>query len=254
MMSILKRTALNMSKAVRSWKTVCLAAASVLLCSCVDVEEEVWLNADASGAARIQVSLPENAARLQGGEKGVRQAIEDFIDASSVFSSYSLETETENGLLKVDLAVTFDNAMDLADLKKASGSLPTGTGKMMGETSVEFSGLSLIYARKAEIGKSIPGSFLIPESKLRGHGITTIFHLPLPATTHNATSTEDGGKTLIWKTPLAVAFKQPMENQFTMPLPIPWALIAMGFALLLFLVLIVIYYFRKDRQRKATGV
>lgn len=230
---------------------ILLVITSLAMTSCLDIEEEVWINADASGAARIQVWLPEAAAKMQGGEKGVREMIDGFVNSTTVFSSYSLNTKVEDKTLHVDLTVTFDNAMDLAELKSEGkdSALPAGTNELAGVTAVNFSGLNLVYSRSTEFSKGIPGSFLIPQSRLEGHGITTIFHLPKAASSHNATSTEDGGKTLIWRTPLTTAFKEPIENQFTMPLPIPWTGIALGLLLITVLIATGIHYFRSNRKK-----
>lgn len=233
-------------------RLILLVFTSLAVSSCLDIEEEVWINADASGAARIQVWLPEAAAKMQGGEEGVRKTIEGFVNSSTAFSSYSLNTQTEDRILHIDLTVTFDDAMDLAALETEgdASNLPPGSSELVGATSVDFSGLSLVYSRSTEFSKGIPGSFFIPESRLQGHGITTIFHLPMAASSHNATSTEDDGRTLIWKTPLAVAFKKPIENQFTMPLPIPWAGIALGTLLVMVLIGTGVYYFWNNRKKK----
>ena len=91
----------------------------------------------------------------------------------------------------------------------------------------------------------------IPQSELEGHSVTTILHLPKAATSHNATSTADGGSTLIWDTPLAEALRKPRVTEFIMPLPIPWLSICFVTMLLLILVAALIYYLRRGRKAGA---
>ncbi len=230
-----------------------LILATLLVSSCLDSREEIWLNADASGAARITVSLPSVAARLHGGEKGVRKTIETYLQASPAFSSYALDVKTEDDRLTVDVTLTFDNALDLSDLgsSPAAADLPSAGTGLLGDTDVEFSGLSVDFRRRTDLSRSLPGASFVPASRLAGHTITTIVHLPLPAATHDATSTSDGGRTLVWETPLAVAFNGPVSNSFTMPLPIPWLTLGMVALFLLILVVAAIYYFRGREKKRA---
>lgn len=235
--------------------TACLCA--LVFTSCLDTREEVWINADASGAARFQIAMPLATTKLHGGEAGVKKMIEDYLNETTVFSSYSLNTSSEDDRLKIDLAVTFDNALDLrkATTGEAFEKLPSASAEMMGHTEVEFQGLSLAFSRRTELYKAIPGAVFFPKSQLQGHSITTIIHLPEAATANNATSTENGNRTLIWTTPLETAFSKPMETSFTMPIPIPWFAISLVVTLLIIMISALTYYIlrRRARRRNATA-
>lgn len=228
-----------------------LAYLALTLCSCFDGREEIWLNEDASGAARITFSLPVTAAHLQGGETGVRDKITGFLESSAAFSSYSLDVTTAGSSLEIDLAVTFDNALDLATLAEtpAAQSLPAAGRGMLGETTLTFSGLNLDFHRTINLPKALPGANFIPRATLENHYLTTIVHLPRSPKTHNASPIPRGTKTLTWKTPLAVALKQPVTNTFTMPLPIPWLTISMALALILLIAVTLIHYLLKKRKQ-----
>ncbi len=228
-----------------------LFAAAFLVSSCLDSREEIWINADASGAARITVSLPASAALLHGGEKGVRKTIETYLEASPAFSSYALDMKTEAGRLIINVALTFDDALALSDLgsSPAAAALPSAGTGLLGKTEVQFTGLSVAFDRSVDLSTALPGAIFVPESQLAGHELTTILHLPLPATTHDATSTSDDGRTLVWEVPLATAFKGPITNRFTMPLPIPWLTISMVGVLVVMLAVGLIYYLRSRRKK-----
>lgn len=222
----------------------------LFLSSCFDSEEEFWLNADASGAARVQVSVPAAAGALHGGEAGVKTLIQEFFAANPALKTYLVETSTEKGCLKINVVVTFDNALDLT--KSTSGDslnkLPEIGAEFVGKTEFEFQGMDLLFRRRVELSKAIPGAIFIPKSKLAGHQIKTTVHLPKAATAHNATSSADGGRTLIWSTPLALAISKPVETNFTMPLPIPWAIISFVAFLVLLLAVALIYYLVRRKK------
>ena len=55
--------------------------------------------------------------------------------------------------------------------------------------------------------------------------MVTIIHLPSAASSSNASRVENGGRTLIWDTPLARALKSPVSNRFKIEIPIPWKIV-----------------------------
>jgi|AntRauTorckE6833_2_1112554.scaffolds.fasta_scaffold10395_2 hypothetical protein len=217
--------------------------------SCLDSHEEVWLNADASGTARITVQMPADVGNLHGGPAAIENKLIEYFDATPAFTSHSVETSTGDDRLKIEVAFTFADAMKLVDATDPESLkvLPAGIENFIPETAVDFEGLNLVFKRRTELFKVIPGAVFFPKDRLEGHGLTTIVHLPKAARTHNATSTENNGKTLIWKTPLANAFAQPVDNNFTMPLPIPWLTIAVSGSLVILLVLTLGYYFLRPK-------
>ena len=223
------------------------------LSSCLDSHEEVWLNPDASGAARIKVLLPASTLALYGGEEGVKKMVGGFVSGTPAITSHALETEISDGRLRLDFAATFGNALEFFNPSAAPDrpEIPAMGEEMLGKTDVNFSGLSLVFNRRIELAKAVPGALFIPASQLAGHSVTTIIHLPKAASSHNADSTADGGRTLTWSTPLVTALRKPVERNFTMPLPIPWATISVFLILLLILLASIIYYLRSKRARRA---
>ncbi|WP_411826846.1 hypothetical protein [Luteolibacter sp. AS25] len=241
-----------MRRSIVSWLLVLVAA--LLLSSCFDSREEVWINADASGAARITITLPAVATRLNGGEAGVKKMIGDYLSESPQFSSYIVKSEQTADGLEFDVIVTFDNVMELRKLSEspAAKKLPSGSASFMGKTHVEFEKLNVNFKRSVELSKAVPGAIFMPRSQLAGHTITTIIHLPLAATSHNAHTVSEGGRTLTWETPLATAFLGPVETTFIMPLPIPWSTIIMVTTLLVSLSVFLIYYFLRRKKARST--
>lgn len=227
----------------------------VVLPSCLDSDEEIWINADSSGAARISLTVPAAATALHGGEAGVKKLAEDFLKSSSAFTTYLVETKTEDSRTTVDVVFTFDNALDFLDSSFSENlqNLPSGGSEFAGVTKIDFQGLNLAFSRSTELSKAIPGAIFFPQSQLVGHQVKTTIHLPKAATSHNATSTANQGRTLVWITPLATAMKSPVETNFIMPLPIPWLTIIVTAVIVILLIAFLIHYLIR-RKRKPTAV
>lgn len=200
----------------------CLVA--LLVSSCLDSHEEVWINADASGKARVQLSLPISAVIANGGEKEIRSMIMDYFESTPAFTSYTLETSTLKDQLRIDVTMTFNNAFDLKDSISSPEfqKLPDAANDLLGKFKAEIQDRNLTFHRQIDLTKTIPGSVFIPDEQLKDHKLVTIIHLPKAASSHNAHSIENSGKTLIWSTPTATAFRDPLSQSFIMPLPIPW--------------------------------
>lgn len=229
----------------------CLAA--LLFSSCLDCHEEVWLNPDASGKAQVRMTIPLQAAKIHGGENGIRTRIKDYLQSTPAFTSHRVETTVSGDQLKIDITMTFDNALNLVNLTSGSAyeNLPAAAADLIGHANMEFRGTNVSLKRRIDLTRSIPGSMFIPSEQLKGRNLTTVMHLPRAATSHNADTIEDSGKTLIWTTPLASALRAPLNQSFIMPLPIPWLAIGGGILLLAILIAGIFYsiYRRKKMKR-----
>ena len=239
----------------RIFGKLALLLLAISVSSCLDTEEEIWINADASGAGRISLTVPAAATSLHGGEAGIRKMAEDFLKSTPAFSSYLVETKTENKRTTIKAAFTFENALDFLDssFTEAMEELSGGGREMLGVTEIDFRGLTLDFHRRTELSKAIPGAAFLPRSQLAGHQVKTIIHLPKAATSHNATSTENAGRTLIWATPLATALREPVETNFTMPLPVPWLTIGVTALTILLLLAFLGHHILRRRKKPATG-
>ncbi len=232
----------------------CLIA--LIFPSCLDSHEEVWLNADASGAAKVTISIPLAATLIHGGEKGVKSMVVDFMEASPAFTTYTVETSTKKDQLQIDVSFTFKDALELTNINSgpAFDKLPSAARDMVGYTQIDFHGTDLNFHRKIDLTRTIPGSAFITKEQLKGHGLTTIIHLPKAAISHDAQSSADSGEVLTWSTPIERAFREPLNQSFTMPLPIPWLKIGSIALLIIILILALFYYVYRRRKMKLIRV
>jgi hypothetical protein len=227
----------------------CVAAA--LLASCIDGREEIWVNADGSGRSEVSYSVPAAAARLHGGEAGVRRLIEGFLKDAPGITTSSCEVAPAGDQLEIRVRTTFDSALGLKDIStsQAMGALPSSAAGLVGDFQVVVKGLSIDFARTITAGDVLPGAGFLPVSQFKDRQLTYLFHLPKAATSSNATRTENSGRTLIWEIPLAQAIQAPVTTRFTAPIPLPtWAV----FAICLLGALIVIYCSRKLFRGKSS--
>lgn len=205
----------------------CITA--LVLVSCIDCREEIWLNANGSGRADVSYSLPAAAARFQGGEAGVRRMIGDFLKNTPAISNSSYEVSTEEDRLKIRVLASFDSATDLKRISKGAAleELPSSANHLAGEFAVTVRGRAVDFSRTIAPGKALPGAAFLPVSRFRDRNLTYIVHLPQAATESNATRVENEGRTLVWEYPLAGAIQTPVTLRFKASIPIPsWIVVA----------------------------
>jgi hypothetical protein len=218
-----------------------IISAVVLQASCFDGREEIWIESDGSGRADVTYSVPAAAAKLKGGEDGVRAFVEDLLKSQKALGSPQCEVWTENGTLHVRVKASFKSALKLKELAKGDSQkkLPAAASYLAGKVNAQVRGLEIDFARTISPGLAMPGHSFMPASQFEGHKLTYIFHLPTVAKESNATRIEDAGRTLVWEIPLAEAMKTPVTTRFKAPLPIPvWAIVLAIAAVLLVILLV----------------
>lgn len=228
---------------------------SLLLGSCIDSREEFWLEANGSGRAQMQFSIPTSAASMCGGNEGIRRMIDHLGQSGPTLHHFHHTITTKADRTRIDISFAFDSPRDLEALREGEAfkTLPGAATHMAGEVKTEIHGLSVDYQRTIAVGKAMPGAFLLPESKFAGCHLLTIMHLPVVASRTNATRVENGGRTLIWDTPMAKAVKSPVIHQVEFPIPIP-RVIYLGLAALVIIAGILTQRRRAKLMRKRAFV
>jgi hypothetical protein len=231
-----------------------LAGIACLLTSCIDGREEVWLEADGSGRAEITYSLPAAAARLQGGDSGIRELITGFLKDTPEIQSSSCDVVTEDGRTRVRVSASFASALDLKAVAEGPSidRLPSAASHLAGQVKTEFRGRTVDFSRTITPAKALPGASFMPASQFEGRRLEYIMHLPAAVRESNATRVENSGRTLVWDVPLAQALKSPIVTRFQLNVPIPWKLVT---AIALPLSLTGLLVFRQVRKsRKTPGI
>jgi len=201
----------------------------MMLTSCFEIHEELWLHQDTSGRAQMTCVVPSSALLMQGGKLGVERNIDAFFRDSKSFSSASRSVEElPGGRTRIQVSVAFDSALDLARLQNspATQRLPSAAVHWMGSVSTRIEGLTLHLRHQRDLGTAVPMLKMLPPDSLRGGVVETTLHLPEAALRSNAPLVSDGGRTLAWRTSLAEAVASPIVIELSANIPIPWTFIA----------------------------
>ncbi|RYD49750.1 MAG: nuclear transport factor 2 family protein [Verrucomicrobiaceae bacterium] len=212
-------------------------AAAMLLVSCIEGREEVWLNEDGSGRADVRYSLPAAAARFQGGVDGIRKVLGEFLAKAPGIRDTSHEVIREGDRLVIHVRAAFDSVREVkkSASSKSMRSLPSSAKGLAGDVKVSMEGRTIGFSRTISAGDALPGINFMPGSPMKDRNLTYILHLPVAAAESNAMRVENGGKTLIWDYPLAQAVQGPVTTRFKVKVPIPgwlWGIAAGGVATL----------------------
>jgi len=229
-----------------------LLAITAMLGSCLDIREEYWFHGDGGGRADITYRISAVAARMYGGEAGIRRMIDGFLADTPALTSSRYEVVTEGSRMRVTLHFNFASALDLEHV--ASGPslshLPAAATSLLGNIRLETRGTTMDFAREISPEKALPEAVFLPASQFAGHHLVYIMHLPAAVVESNATSVLDGGRTLVWDMPLEQALKAPFVTRFKARIPIPWRLV-ISIALPLVLVGgLAFRYLRQIRRRR----
>lgn len=214
---------------------IILLVATCLLSACIDGHEEIWLEANGSGRAEITYSLPQAAARFQGGEVGVGEMVGKFLADNPAIRSSSHRVTTQGARLEVFVSATFDSALDLKNFATgpAIQALPSSATALAGEVTIRTRGRTVDFERRIAPGSALPGAGFLPASNFAGRSLRYTIHLPVAPLESNATRTMNGGRTLVWEFPLADAIRRPFSTRFVAQVPIPPWLVAAAALLLL---------------------
>jgi len=229
-----------------------LLAVCGLLASCLDVREEYWLQGDGGGRADITYSVSAMAARMHGGEPGIRNMIDGFLADTPSITSSSYQIVTEGARMRVRLQLGFASARDLE--KVLSGAsikhFPSAASYLLGTLRMDLRGTTVDFHREIFPAKALPEAALMPDSQFTRHRLLYIMHLPVAATESNATMLLDDGRTLVWDMPLERALKAPVVTRFRARIPVPWGMVFTGGLALLPAGGLVFFVIRKARRRR----
>jgi hypothetical protein len=208
-----------------------LVVAAILtstLVSCIDVHEEIWLNPDGSGRMDLAYTIPASAAKLQGGEAGIHQMIDSFLDRTHQIHCSRCDITSDAERLTIRFQGSFESALDLLNpsIRKSFEKLPPTASSLIGRIDVQRSGWGLDFSRTIYPNKALPGAIFLPSSQVRGRNLTYIMHLPVGVSETNATHVSNAGRTLVWSYSLSQALQKPIIHHFKASIPIPWKWIA----------------------------
>ena len=228
----------------------CLAC--LLLASCFDLREEIWVHDDGSGRMRFDYAFPSEALLVVGGSEGIESDIRRLFDAEPDLRLDELAIEPSGTDTRLRLIASTDSMLSLMDLKESEAfqSLPRASGDLAGSFEVKLRGLSLDARRTVDFQRALGlAALAIGQEQRERRQVTYILHLPEPALEHNASHTENDGRTLVWQHTLGEALAHPVVTEFRTRLPLPWWVWPL-LALLVALPTVLLLRWRKRRDAR----
>jgi hypothetical protein len=207
----------------------------LILNSCFDVREEIWIKPDGSGRAEVNYSVPSSALALAGGENGIQDEIQRIFDSEPELRLDEFVATSSGGDTNIRIKASTDSMLSLIDMQdnEVLKNLPEAASGFAGEFDVKLDGLAISFDRRINLQKTLGiASLVISGEQRQKRKLTYIIHLPNKPESHNAPSTADAGRTLIWNYTLGDALSSPISTSFIVKIPIPWWAYA-GVALLL---------------------
>ncbi|MCP5535887.1 MAG: hypothetical protein H7A51_06590 [Akkermansiaceae bacterium] len=219
-----------------------LALVAALLNSCIDGEEEVFINADGSARVTAVYRVPGILFSAEDAEE-LRTNITEEVARQKNLKLITNRIDKENGsrVITIELATDDIIALEGTLAEHTPGINPSKADKMLhaiiGSITVNLDGLSAELSRKVDLGPLLDESLGNKSATILGDSeFRYIVHLPEPAKQSNAHVVENDGRTLKWYYKLSECHKKPIRLNMVASIPLPWWVYAAGMTGLLLLV------------------
>lgn len=235
-----------------------LAFPAFILSSCLEGDEEYWINADASGRLHLDYKIPPIVLKDLGDYLGVFAALREIDTLEDGLSINTLSAEPENGKIHFILDANFADARELFSLTEKHAAIfeKNGVGDhsllqaALGKIVLEREGLDLHLRRELDLAPLFPDIIKRNPAILGPATFSYTIHLPTAASSSNAQETSADQRTVKWHAKLKDHTAIPIILELRAPLPIPkWVIAAVVGLIVAFLGLC--YFLWSRRQKKS---
>ena len=218
----------SVSSAMKYLLNALLCAALLLLSSCIDGDEEIFLRADGGARVLAIYRVPTLLLSVQDAED-LRSSIEKEVGSSKNLKLLTNKVEKQKGNRVITFEIETDDVMALEgvlaehdpDLEMSKGDkiLHAIIGRMI----VSIEGLSVKLIREVQL-EPLLDEYLGPNgaSMLGDSAFRYTVHLPDAVVSSNAHEVLNEGRTLKWSHKLVDSSTSPIIMTLTAPIPIPW--------------------------------
>ena len=201
-----------------------------LLQSCIEGDEEIWINGDGSGKVIVHYSLPSLALGQMGAPDDYVRAIRMVDDREEGIQVQKISFQKIDGKAVFHMEASFDEATDLLELGNRNESIfveeahadPRQLHALAGKIDVALSGLRSNFHRSVSLGPIVPSMVQSRPAMLGQSTFKYTLHLPVEIIESNAHHISDDGRTISWKFLLKDAIDKPMIMSAKVPIPRPW--------------------------------
>lgn len=200
----------------------------------VDGEEETEIHADGTVTMRVNYQFPELGLSLAEG-RALVEYIQGIDSRHESISLGDLSCERAGDTtVRLIAEIHISDAMQLREIMESELEMSAGDEwldvkllaklkAIIGDLSIGVKGMKIEYKRTINLGDSLKRQLpLLRPSMLGKYQFRYSLTIPSPATSHNATTTSNNGKTLTWVMPIKDYFDEPFIMQATLPIPLPW--------------------------------
>lgn len=221
---------------------VLLTLSLFILNSCIEGEEEIWINQDASGRLVAHYSIPPLALSKLGKPEDYINAIKTIDEREDGIEVQVITFEIVNFKAVFHLEATFENAMDLLEIAERSESVfveeanadPHQLDSLSGDIELGMEALSPTFSRSVSLASLLPAELQNSPQMLGKSNFKYTIHLPVAVEETNAHEISEDKKTVSWTFLLKNFATDPMVMSVKTKLPIPWWIIAILAAVVAF--------------------
>jgi hypothetical protein len=198
-----------------------LGLCAVLLGSCVDYEEEMWLNNDLSGRLALTLSVQEELVKGNTGlERDIREeVIRRDIERIPGVKLQSFRAFRDAGKIVEKMVIEFDSVEKLSRYETSIGE--AGAVSLLGTFKIQESRGRIVFERTVPVLPRLQGSTAVKD--LFVQGLSSFFlgknylsyklHLPGEIINANTQRVDGQNRVVEWKFTLAQAVHDPPSMQ-----------------------------------------
>lgn len=231
-----------------------------LLNSCIEGEEEIWIDADASGKIIAHYELPSAVAARMGPPGVYRRELARIDEEEDGIQINNLQFGFVKSKLVIHLEIEFDNALDLLPISERQGEKfaretgmpPSELETFLGGIDVRVGNMRANYSRSMDLGPMFPRIVRDNPKVLDDSAFRFIMHLPFAAESSDAHTVSDGRKTLEWNFLLQDYVSKPIQMSFVSKSLVPWWAWVLGVILLLIVVIVILLVLKRVKRSRST--
>ena len=224
-----------------------LLAPLFFLVSCIDGEEEITVNADASGTFTARYEFPSAVAARMGPPARYRKELQRIDEEEDSIEITHMEIGFVRGKLIFHIDANLDDVTKLLEVaERQRKKFVEGTGVEASELDVFLGGIDFAlngtqidFSRAMALGPMFPDAVRDNPRLLMDSQFRFKINLPIGVESSNAHEVSADGKSMAWSFMLRDYIDEPIEMEFrTKPLIPWWAWIVLPLTLIAILFLI----------------
>ena len=224
-----------------------IAIMAATLSSCIDGDEELYIEADGSARVIAKYRIP---ALLFSDEDAtdLKLSLAEEVGKQANLKLITNEIVKIEGYRVIHIEIATDDLMELEDMlidhgPEAEANLSKGDELLhaiLGSIDVKLKGLSADFTRDVDLSSMLDKHLGKRSAAILGDSkFSYTIHLPKAVEQSNAHWVENEGRTLKWVYKLSECREKPISIKMVASIPLPWWVYAIGAGITLLIALLV---------------